>query len=296
MAYFLKKSKNQKGTYLLIYESYYNTEKKQTAHRSIKPIGYVEDLIKNGLEDPISYYQNVIAQMNQDKQSKKKELKKRKVTEHPPIFYYGYFPLKSIHNALDVTEEINNLGENASFHGPLFDLLSVLIYAHMILPDYDEQLCIEALSYLYEDTHFSSRQIQEGSTIFAHYYEAILKIYTEKIHDRYNIEAPLVEIESHRNDAFTKERIKAGFLISYLSALLLRILETKGLHQEFSHEEILDYVRNAKFVEVSSHQFLNLTKRCAVMDRLQELTKLPLDVLHLTDSDLQKIMHYQFKF
>ena len=44
MAYFLKKTKNKKGTYLQIYESYYDPERKGGAHRSYKPIGYVHEL------------------------------------------------------------------------------------------------------------------------------------------------------------------------------------------------------------------------------------------------------------
>lgn len=34
MAYFLKKTKNKKGIYLQIYESYYDPERKGGAHRS----------------------------------------------------------------------------------------------------------------------------------------------------------------------------------------------------------------------------------------------------------------------
>ena len=36
MAYFFKKSNIKKGTYLQIYESYYDPEKKGTAHRSYR--------------------------------------------------------------------------------------------------------------------------------------------------------------------------------------------------------------------------------------------------------------------
>jgi len=36
MAYFLKKSNLKKGTYLQIYESFYDPRKKNTAHRSYK--------------------------------------------------------------------------------------------------------------------------------------------------------------------------------------------------------------------------------------------------------------------
>lgn len=38
MAYFLKKSNLKKGTYLQIYESFYDSAKKQTSHRSHKAV------------------------------------------------------------------------------------------------------------------------------------------------------------------------------------------------------------------------------------------------------------------
>ncbi|MBP3198920.1 MAG: hypothetical protein J6N21_18225 [Butyrivibrio sp.] len=53
---FLKKTNNRKGTYLQIYESYYDPERKCGAHRSYKPIGYVHELIAKGIDDPIAFY------------------------------------------------------------------------------------------------------------------------------------------------------------------------------------------------------------------------------------------------
>ena len=44
MAYFLKKSNYKKGTYLQIYESFYDPERKAGAHRSYKALGYVHEL------------------------------------------------------------------------------------------------------------------------------------------------------------------------------------------------------------------------------------------------------------
>lgn len=64
MAYFLKKSKNKKGSYLQIYESFYDPARKHTAHRSIKPIGYEHELKASGIEDPIAYYKAQVDAMN----------------------------------------------------------------------------------------------------------------------------------------------------------------------------------------------------------------------------------------
>lgn len=44
MACFLKKTNNKKGTYLQIYESYYDPQRKGSAHRLHKAIGYVHEL------------------------------------------------------------------------------------------------------------------------------------------------------------------------------------------------------------------------------------------------------------
>lgn len=52
MAYFLKKTKNKKGLYLQIYESFYDPERGHTAHKSYKPIGYVHELQAKGLMIP----------------------------------------------------------------------------------------------------------------------------------------------------------------------------------------------------------------------------------------------------
>lgn len=56
MSYFLKKTNNKKGTYLQIYESYYDPERKQGAHRSYKPLGYVHELQEKGIQDPVTFF------------------------------------------------------------------------------------------------------------------------------------------------------------------------------------------------------------------------------------------------
>ena len=55
MAYFLKKTNNKKGTYLQIYESFYDPQRRGGAHRSYKPIGYVHELQQKGIDDPIAF-------------------------------------------------------------------------------------------------------------------------------------------------------------------------------------------------------------------------------------------------
>lgn len=66
MAYFLKKTNNKKGAYLQIYESFYDSKRRQTAHKSYKPIGYVHELIEKGIDDPIAYYKSEVSKLNEE--------------------------------------------------------------------------------------------------------------------------------------------------------------------------------------------------------------------------------------
>jgi hypothetical protein len=61
MIYYLKKSTpSKKGLYLQIYTNYYdpNTKKKNT--KFYKALGYVSDLKASGIDDPVSYYSDIV--------------------------------------------------------------------------------------------------------------------------------------------------------------------------------------------------------------------------------------------
>lgn len=67
---FLKKTPKAKGTYLAITESYYDKEKKATRQKTIMGLGYLEDL-KKDYPDPISHFEKVVADMNQEREAKR---------------------------------------------------------------------------------------------------------------------------------------------------------------------------------------------------------------------------------
>ena len=84
MAYFLKKTNNKKGTYLQIYESYYDPERKSGAHRSYKPLGYVHELIDKGINDPIFFYSEEVKRLNQEHTENKQREKSRQISDESP--------------------------------------------------------------------------------------------------------------------------------------------------------------------------------------------------------------------
>ena len=84
MAYFLKKSNLKKGTYLQIYESFYDPERKGSAHRSHKALGYVQDLIAKGIEDPVAFYKEEVSELNRQLAERRKQDKSRRISDETP--------------------------------------------------------------------------------------------------------------------------------------------------------------------------------------------------------------------
>ena len=82
MAYFLKKTKLKGRTYLAIYDSFYNHDKKETAHKCFKSLGSVETHMEHGIEDPISHFQKEVDELNR----KKMKLVSEKYQTYPRFF------------------------------------------------------------------------------------------------------------------------------------------------------------------------------------------------------------------
>ena len=89
MSYYLKKTTLKGRTYLSIDESFYSNDKKGTAHRCFKSLGSVETLMKNGIDDPVSFYKAEVDKLN--KEANEKKVKEISVT---PERFLGYFLLK----------------------------------------------------------------------------------------------------------------------------------------------------------------------------------------------------------
>ena len=92
MSYFLKKTNNKKGTYLQIYESYYDPTRKCGAHRSYKPLGYVHELQATGIEDPIAVFTKEVQKLNQKCKQKKQAEKEQQIILLRNAFY-AIFPM-----------------------------------------------------------------------------------------------------------------------------------------------------------------------------------------------------------
>lgn len=185
MAYFLKKTVTKKGVYLQIYESYRNKEKKQTAHKAFKSIGYVDDLISDKIPDPISYYQNFVKKMN-EKRKKEIEESKIKQIEDEPTKNLGYFLVKSVFNTLRVESHLNLLARIADKPYDLNEAITSLVSARVVSPCSKIKTMEEVIPSFLEPTHFSSDQLYDSILPFiGDEYERILEIINHAFNKKY---------------------------------------------------------------------------------------------------------------
>lgn len=185
MSYFLKKTNNKKGTYLQIYESFYDPERKGGAHRSYKPLGYVHQLQAEGIDDPIAFYKDEVQKLNQELNKKKQDEKARKISEESPEKLLGYFPLKNLCDSLRCKNYIDLMQTATAFRFNVFDMMSALVYARVVHPCSKLKTYIEVIPKLFEKYEFSLDQLYSGLGYIGSEYEKIIEIFNHQVALKY---------------------------------------------------------------------------------------------------------------
>lgn len=185
MSYFLKKSNLKKGIYLQIYESYYDPQRKSGAHRSYKALGYVNDLIASGIQDPISFYQSEVKRLNQERNNLKYNEKTKLISDETPEKLLGYFPFKNINDKLGVKRYLDLMQSVTGFRFSIYELISALVYARMTKPCSKSKTFEEVIPLLFDEYHFSLDQLYSGLDYIGNEYEKIIEIYNHQINTLY---------------------------------------------------------------------------------------------------------------
>lgn len=188
MAYFLKKTKNKKGIYLQIYESYYDPERKGGAHRSYRPIGYIHELQADGIDDPIAFYSEEVQKLNREYKEKKQAEKMRQISDESPEKLLGYFPIKNLNDSLSCKKYIDLMQTAAGFRFNVFDMASALIYARTVHPCSKSRTYDEVIPKLFEKHDFSLDQLYSGLEYIGSEYEKIIEIYNHQVSQKYKFD------------------------------------------------------------------------------------------------------------
>lgn len=149
MAYFLKKTKRNDRLYLSIYESFYSPETKNTRHKSFRKIGFVDALIEQGIDDPISHFQKEVNELNSKRETEKCRINFQQISDVSPELCLGYVPIAKILNMLDVKEHFGYLSSSRKFEFDVYDVFSALVYARVVAPLSKHQTFHDILPKLY---------------------------------------------------------------------------------------------------------------------------------------------------
>ena len=186
MAYFLKKSKLKKGIYLQIYEIFYDPQRGYSAHKSYKALGYVDDLIKNGIENPVDYYKQEVFELNKKRNEQLKQEKNKQISEdETPEKLIGYFPVKSLNDSLGVKKYIDLMQTVSGFQFSLFSLVSALVYARIVQPCSKRKTVGNVFPKLFEKNDLSLDQVYDGLEYIGCEYEKTIEIYNHQIRKLY---------------------------------------------------------------------------------------------------------------
>ena len=184
MAYFLKQANLKGRTYISIVESFYNREKKGTAHRTYKSLGSVETHKAEGMEDPVATFQKEVDELN----NKKRSECERMISNISPLRHLGYFPLKSIMEKLDIKKYVDCFKLTTDFDFDLYELLSSLVYARSVNPCSKRRTFHEVLPALFAPCNYSYDQMLNGLSFIGTNYKKFIEIFTANTDKAYGLD------------------------------------------------------------------------------------------------------------
>ena len=97
---FLKKQ-NEMTDFIFPSMRVYSPETKNTRHKSFRKIGFVDALIEQGIDDPISHFQKEVNELNSKRETEKCRINFQQISDISPELCLGYVPIAKILNMLD---------------------------------------------------------------------------------------------------------------------------------------------------------------------------------------------------
>ena len=162
MAYFLRQEKKRKGTYLQMYESYWDKEKKSPRSRYIKAFGYVDDLVSDEVPDPVAFYRDYVKKENEKRAASEAEETRPRAFAAQPEKNIGHFLVHSLLTELGVKDTIDILSSQRRFQFSIYDLICQLIYARVLDPCSKSRTAANVFPRLYNGVPISEDQIYDG--------------------------------------------------------------------------------------------------------------------------------------
>ena len=135
MNMYLKACPGYKGKIYLSFVEGYRDENGKAKQRTIKKIGYLDDL-KKQYDDPITYFKNKAKEMNDDKIKELtiKNIDSKKLSLSSSRKNLGYFALKKIYDEIGFKEFLKIKQKNLKLEYDLNSILELLVFSRILYP------------------------------------------------------------------------------------------------------------------------------------------------------------------
>ena len=177
MAYYLRKSNRKKGTYLEMYESHWDKEKKQPRSQYVETFGYVSDLVSDGIPDPVAYYKSYVDKKNAEHAASLAEETRPRAFSAPAEQYAGHFLLYSLLEELGVKDVIDILASRRQFQFSVYEMIAQLIYARTICPCSKSRTVSSVFPHLYGSVPISEDQVYDGLEFVGASYKKYIELF-----------------------------------------------------------------------------------------------------------------------
>src|SRR5690625_3786584 len=195
---FLRKVKNKKTgrTYLSIVHSYRDKETKKTRSKTIKSLGYLDDLEKE-YEDPIAHFEQEIKQMNKVREEERASISidiekgTRIKPEESNRKNVGYAALSKMYHELGIHTFLKNRQRHTKSDYDANNIMKLLTYGRLLFPA-SKKKTFENKDIFFENTDFSLDDIYRCLSFFNKHKDALQLWMHERIKKQYNRNTSLV--------------------------------------------------------------------------------------------------------
>ena len=185
MAYYLRKENKKKGTYLQMYESHWDKEKKQPRSKSVMAFGYVHELISDEIPDPVAYYTDFVAEKNKERAAAFTEETRPRAFVAPVEYNLGQFLLYTLLEELNVKEVIDIMAAQMRFQFRIYDMIAQLIFSRIIYPCSKSKTVSSVFPHLYNSSPISEDQVYDGLSFIGGSYKKYIELFNHCYEQHY---------------------------------------------------------------------------------------------------------------
>ena len=177
MSYYIKKTNLKKGLYLQIYEGHHDPVKGHTVSTLYRKLGYLNDLVASGIEDPVSHFQEEVDELNRKMRAERASGKRELVGDSSPERNIGYVLLKRILDKLGVKRYMDLYQNIDGYRFNAYETMSALVFARVIKPCSKRATFHDVLPLLMKDYDISYGQILECCSFLGSEYEKFVELF-----------------------------------------------------------------------------------------------------------------------